>query len=263
MKSQGGLDVALILGLYRRYLSELRRVRDDQRRLYAQRGDTAFERYAMYRALRIALLAVHIPPHYKRRLKPKLDDLEAEITYLLIREFRPITVVEIAPDRGWSSTWILRALRDNGAGALYSYDLYDHATRTIPAELATGRWTFIRGDVTRNLERLPGSIDYLFLDAAHTAEFARWYIEHLFPRLGSGTLVGVHDVFHRSDPGRFPEGPVLVEWLERREGGTSYFTASPAKAPQVYKQLMALKQELGIDAPIHWSRVNPMTFFRV
>jgi predicted O-methyltransferase YrrM len=249
-----------VTSLYREYAPALRDARQAQRNLYALRGHARLERFRALHALGTALRSVGLPAHYRRLLRPKFDDIEAEITYLLLRAARPTAVVEIAPYYGWSTTWILQALRDNGSGRLYSYDLVDYALRTVPRGLANGRWTFCQGDVRRNLARLPAQIDYLFIDAAHTDDFARWYTEALFSRLASGAPVSVHDVFH-SNSGRFSEGPVLLAWLEQR--GIAYFTASPARAPDVYDALFAVKRALGLDAPIHESRKNPAVFFRL
>jgi predicted O-methyltransferase YrrM len=252
----------LVTGLYHKHAPALREVRREQRRLYRLRGDTRLERFAPYRWWSAALGALGLPAHYRRRLKPQLDDIEAEIVYLLVRELARPAVVEIAPDRGWSTTWLLAALRDNGAGHLYSYDIFDHSTRAVPQALAAGRWTFVLGDVTRRLDRLPPKIDYLFLDCAHSAGFARWYIEELFPRLAPGTPVSVHDIFHQAEPtDRFGEARVLRDWLAERR--VDYFTAAPAVARDAFDRLMAVKSELGIAEPIHGSQRNPMVFFRV
>lgn len=256
------MTVDFVTALYHKHAPALREVRREQRRLYAVRGDTRLERFAPYRWCSAALGALGLPAHYRRRLKPQLDDIEAEIAYLLVRELARPAVVEIAPDRGWSTTWLLAALRDNGAGHLYSYDIFDHSTRAVPPALAAGRWTFVLGDVTRRLDHLPPKIDYLFLDCAHSAEFARWYIEDLFPRLAPGTPVSVHDIFHHAEPtDRFGEARVLGDWLAERR--VDYFTAAPAVARDAFDRLMAVKGELGLAEPIHRSQRNPMVFFRL
>ena len=59
--------------------------------------------------------------------------------------------MELGTFQGWSTTWILRALRDNGHGHLHSFDQVDAVLRTVPADLADGRWTFVPGDVAANL----------------------------------------------------------------------------------------------------------------
>lgn len=220
------------MALYRKYADDLRQVRAQQRRHRAANPD----------------------------MRVQLDDLEAEITYLRLREQRPREVVEIGCLHGWSTTWILRALRDNGRGSLRTFDRIDDAARRVPADLAQ-RWTFVRGDVRNRLADMPASIDYLFLDAAHNARFARWYVQHLLAPLEPGTLVSVHDVFHSARPLPFSEGSVLLRWLQR--GGIEHFTASPARSRPVYVQLMSLRAELGLTDPVHSGRGNPMLFYAV
>ena len=249
----------LLLALYREYVADLRTARAAQRSLARTRGDVKLERHSWYRVLSRVLSSAGIPAHYKRRIKPQMDDIEAEITYLLIRAFRPATVVEVAPDRGWSTTWMLRALCDNGWGHLYSYDLVDYATRTVPRDLADGRWTFVQGDIRHNLHLLPNVIDHLFMDAIHKAFFAEWYVEHIVARLAPGTVVEVHDVFQEGDQSKFTEGPVVLDWLHAR--GTPWFTAARSRCPDVFQAIMAVRRETGITQEIHNAWANPMLFF--
>jgi predicted O-methyltransferase YrrM len=229
--------------------------------LYAQRSDARLERFAPYRWISAALRGAGLPAHYKRRFQPRFDDIEAEVTYLLVRRFRPAVVLEVAPYYGWSTTWLLQALRDNGSGLLYSYDLVDYSRWSMPPDLAGDRWRFTQGDIRDAVDRLPRGIGYLFLDAAHTVEFARWYLDALFPRLAPGTPVGVHDIFRGPDLPPMPESAVLLEWLERR--GVSCFTAAPGRARGAYDRIVALRRELGLAEAIHDSVTNPMAFFRL
>lgn len=92
-----------ILDLYRRYSDDLHAVRVQQR-TFLRRNSNSFLRRLHRMKLRQYLLV------------PMLDDLEAEITYLLIRDRGPRVVVEMSPNTGWSTTWILSALRDNQQG---------------------------------------------------------------------------------------------------------------------------------------------------
>ncbi|MFC3383656.1 class I SAM-dependent methyltransferase [Couchioplanes azureus] len=194
-------------------------------------------------------------------MRTQLDDLEAEITYLLIREERPATVVEIGSLHGWSTTWILRALRDNRAGALVTHDLIDTARHHVPAGLAEGRWTFVPGDVRETLRGHRHGIDHLFIDAAHTASFARWFVGGLFPTLRAGTPVSVHDVFHGRRPWPISEGRVVLSWLA--DNGAGYFTPSRRAAAVVNRELEDLKRRLGLLEPVHDGRDDPMLFFRM
>lgn len=220
------MDLATAIELYRKYADDLAAVRDAQRR--RQHG-----------------------------IRAQLDDIEAELTYLRLRALRPATVVEIGAFHGWSTTWLLSALRDNAFGRLWSYDVVDHVLKSVPGDLAGDRWTFTKGDV--RTARLPAEIDYLFLDAAHSARFARWYIAQLFSRLNSGTPVSVHDVFHGRRPLPFSEGAVLVRWLAERN--LAYFTPSARHSPETFAELLAVKRELGLDEPVRAGRDNPMVFF--
>jgi predicted O-methyltransferase YrrM len=221
------VDLTAAIELYRKYADDLAAVRDEQRR--------------------------RLPG-----IRAQLDDVEAELTYLRLRELRPATVVEIGTFHGWSTTWLLTALRDNGSGRLMSYDVVDHVLKSVPEDLAGDRWTFTQGDV--RTARLPAEIDYLFLDAAHSARFARWYIADLFSRL-NGTPVSVHDVFHGRRPMPFSEGAVLVRWLT--EQNLDYFTPSAKRAPETFAELLAVKRELGLAEPVRSGRDNPMVFFEL
>ena len=227
------ITLAHVESLYRKYEHDLRRVRDEQR------------------ALR------HGPPV----LKAQLDDLEAEITYLLIRDTRPAVVVEIGSLHGWSTNWLLRALRDNGTGRLFTHDLIDNARRNVARDLADGRWTFVPGDARQTLREHAHEIEYLFIDAAHTARFARWFAGELFPTVRSGVPVSVHDVFHGRRPWPFSEGRVVLRWLAQRS--TPYFTASRAAAPPANEALTAVKAQLDLSGHVHDGRDDPMLFFRM
>lgn len=235
-------------------------MRASQRELYEQRSDARLERFAPYRWASSALRRANLPAHYKRRFRPKFDDIEAEITYLLVRRFRPAVVLEVAPYYGWSTTWLLHALRDNGTGHLDSYDIVDYSRWTVPPGLARERWRFTQGDIRDFVDGLSREIGFLFLDATHTVEFARWYLDALFPRLAPGTIVGVHDIFRGNLP-PMPESAVLLEWLERFR--VPYVTAAPDPGRDVHDRLVTVKQELGLAEPIHDSIKNPMAFFRL
>jgi predicted O-methyltransferase YrrM len=85
------LSVSSVVELYTKYQADLLKVRAEQRELHGT------------------------------GMKAQLDDIEAEITYLRLRETRLSSVVEIGALHGWSTSWILRALRDNEFGHVYSF----------------------------------------------------------------------------------------------------------------------------------------------
>lgn len=189
---------------------------------------------------------------------PQLDDVEAELTYLLLRHHQPSHVVEIGTFWGWSTTWILSALRDNDHGHLHSFDLVDHVRRTVPAALAGDRWTFRRGDLRETLDEVPDDTGYLFVDADHGRRFGRWYLEHLFPRITPGTPTSVHDVFHLRWARPFTEGSEVLRWLRARDA--DWFTAARPAARPTLRALDEVRAEIGIAGARGTTR-NPMIFF--
>jgi predicted O-methyltransferase YrrM len=265
------LTISRVVELYREYQNDLRDVRASLARIYSTRTSS---RDRILTEAGAALLPILPEPVVEtlrgldRRvrstsptLRPSFDDVEAEVTYLLIRTARPERVVEISPSGGWSSLWLLSALRDNRTGQLYSYDLVDDATMNIPAPLREKRWTFVQGDVRRAVPALPRPIDYLFIDSDHSAEFADWYVRDVFPLLSPNAIVSVDDVFRgpRDWPKEFGEGRRVLQWLSRNE--VAYLSFSPYSAPTNYQQIMQVKSELGMERRIHTSIVNPCLFF--
>ncbi|QFZ18522.1 class I SAM-dependent methyltransferase [Saccharothrix syringae] len=227
-------DIEGVVQLYTRYEQALRVVREEQRVLHG------------------------------RGARAQLDDVEAELTYLLIRSRRPAFVVEIGALDGWSTSWILRALRDNGTGRLLTLDRVANAASLVPPDLAGDRWEFRAGDARALPADWVAEAGYLFIDAEHSARFARWYLAEVLPRLAPGTAVSVHDVFRRSAFGRprpSREGKVVLDWLAAR--GLGCFTAAPSAAPDVHQRIMQLRGRFGLTDPIHRGDRNPMIFFRL
>ena len=234
-----------VVSLYRRYIQDLKEVRRRQKWFLMRRNNILFRRLYKMRILRTILW-------------PMLDDIEAEITYLLIRDRNPKVIIEMSPNGGWSTTWILQALRDNGSeGQLWSYDLHDTSTKLVPKQLAHGRWHFILGDVRQTIQHLP-DFDYLFIDSDHTQEFAEWYVPILLGRARLGCTVSVHDIFGTA--ALSDEGRVVATWLKER--GISYWTPSPAAQPHVSQELIEERARLGINYDVRPRRTtNPMMFF--
>lgn len=181
------ISTEYVLDLYRRFLGDLKAVRRQQYWFHRRHSNPVIRRLRKWRLRRFMLF-------------PALDDLEAEITYLLIRARRPKVIVEMSPNAGWSTTWILSGLRDNAnGGRLWSYDIHDTSTKFVPKALAWGRWHFVQGDARETVAKAP-DFDYLFIDSDHSKEFAEGYIRSLFQRIRPGIPVSVHDVFHAVQP---------------------------------------------------------------
>lgn len=241
------LSTECILELYRRYERDLKAVRRQQYWFHRRHSNVVVRRLRKWRLC-------------GSLLNPALDDLEAEITYLLIRDRQPKIVVEMSPNAGWSTTWILSALRDNGGlSQLWSFDLHDTCTMFVPKTLAEDRWHFVKGDARETIAKAP-VFDYLFVDSDHSEEFAEWYIAELFPRLRPGIPVSVHDVFHEAEPSA--EGLVVLRWLRQR--GLTHWTPSLRAGGEAHAHILAERSRLGIDYVVHrLSEMNPMLFFQI
>ena len=236
-----------VIELYRRFGENLRALRRQQRWFLLRNNNTVLRR------LRRMKIRRHL-------LVPMLDDLEAEITYLFIRDRHPGVVVEMSPNTGWSTTWILSALRDNGSGALWSYDLHDTSSKLVPDKLAGKRWHFVLGDARTTITNAP-EFNYLFIDSDHSKEFAEWYTKALLPRVKPGCIVSVHDVYHDSVPSE--EGAVVIRWLTAR--GIAHWTVSPAVNAGVTEAILEERRQLGGDFSrrIHVGTKESMLFFEM
>ena len=138
------------------------------------------------------------------KLENYFDDIECELLYMFVREFKPKSVIEFSPYEGWSTTWLLEAMNKNGVGSCTSYDLVGTSKdKLTELEVDTSRWTLVVDDVTKHFHKF-GSPDFIFIDSDHSAEFAKKYIrEVLLPlkhrsKSSKPVLVFIHDIFHTS-----------------------------------------------------------------
>ena len=181
-----------ILDLYKKYYDELLEIEDE--------------------------IKLFLDENCKKGLNPQFSDIEAEITYMFIRELKPKNIVEFSPCYGYSSIWILNALTKNNNGILFSFDLISESNKYIPDSLKERR-IFFEGDVKSNIDKFPKSIDYLFIDSDHSEEFCQWYIKSVFPMVKNNTYVSVHDVIKRKHPNKlaYGEGREIIKWLNEHE----------------------------------------------
>ena len=132
---------------------------------------------------------------------------ERRLLYLMVRHAAPELVFELSPKRGWSTLHIAAAMEDNGHGKVISFELdpvYGHLARATLRRAGLGhRGRVVVGDVREKLPRVYerlrrdgrlSGIGFLFIDSEHSAAFATWYIENLFPLVVRGGLIHVHDI---------------------------------------------------------------------
>ncbi|MCH7231037.1 class I SAM-dependent methyltransferase [Glycomyces sp. L485] len=171
---------------------------------------------------------------------------------------RPI--ISIGCHDGWSTAWLLRALRDNGGGRLHSFDRSGRARGNIPDALAESRWSLTTGDARAAVGEMPRRIDYLFLDGSPSARFAKWYLPNLVAPLVSGTPVSFRNVFRHRVPLPLSGASLILKWL--RHNHMDYFTAARARQPVIHRQLNRVRWALGFNDPVHTGDHDPMIFFQ-
>jgi predicted O-methyltransferase YrrM len=136
------------------------------------------------------------------------NNADALVQYGLMRGRQPRRVVEVGC--GWSSLLLARALRQNesaGGSRTEVVQIEPYPRKEIMASLPE-HW---RQHVSI-LQRAPFSIfedlaagDVLFYDGSHCAKVAsdvNWFFFQVLPRLASGVLIHLHDVFF---PRQYPE----------------------------------------------------------
>ena len=147
--------------------------------------------YVKYFKEIVALRQKALSVGYLNKLGTQMHDEEAEQTYMLVRETKPETVVEMSPCRGGSSFWLISGLIKNEKGFCHSYDVIPDSEDNLPQEFRDHR-KFYLGDAQE--QPVPDNIDYLFMDSDHREPFTQWYIKEVFPKTTEACLTSVHDM---------------------------------------------------------------------
>ncbi|KKQ47607.1 MAG: hypothetical protein US67_C0049G0001, partial [Candidatus Woesebacteria bacterium GW2011_GWD1_38_10] len=148
----------------------------------------------------------------------KLDKLltdKEQILYFQIRKYRPSIVLETGVAAGVSSGYILRALKDNHKGKLYSIDLpfqwYTYGNHElhldslppgrnsgylVPDDLKT-RWHLLIGDTYQLLPKLLQqlkTVDVFFHDSEHTYKTMTFEYNQAWPHIKKNGLLLSDDI---------------------------------------------------------------------
>lgn len=125
--------------------------------------------------------------------------------YALVRRLRPRVVVETGTHKGFSGAWIACALKDNHemnvsipAGHLHTVDAnrYDGLPEYLWTELEVDRYiTHYIGDSDKIPLPVSVVINFLWLDADHSAESINAEWDHLGGHLDDPCWVAFHDTF--------------------------------------------------------------------
>lgn len=178
-------------------------------------------------------------------MRGQYDRFDMMVLTGLIRLFGVTKILECAPHQGWSTTLIQLVLPDEGQHRSFDLVDYQDTIRAAVARHATLKnWSFQAGDFR---ELAAGQQDYLagadllFIDADHSEDFARWYLDEagLLDSVRPGGLIQIHDVY---PPGlekqRLGESRYLWTWLEgKRDRFDVFFTWELARLESIQKTL--------------------------
>lgn len=126
----------------------------------------------------------------------RLEIDSSSIMYSLIREFKPTSCLEVGSWYGWSTCVIMKALIKNKLRASFICSELDDELRIktkANVKRKTGRTPRMIGDVTKNLDKLPKNLDFIFIDTNHDRPTAEWIAQNIWPRLIQGGIFAMHD----------------------------------------------------------------------
>ena len=139
----------------------------------------------------------------------------AVLLYAATRLARPKVAIEIGCFSGWDTSFILAALRRNGAGHLFTIDLPAREGQfsqlpghrsSLPAGLGPGflvpdawrdRWTLLLGNARYELPPLledVGEVGLVYRDSHHTYEHMMWEFTTVWPYLADGGVLVADDI---------------------------------------------------------------------
>ena len=120
---------------------------------------------------------------------------DAEYLSLMVKATRATQVLEVGTSQGYSAIWMALGLEETG-GRLTTIEIdpgrHDVARKNAADAGLAGRIAFIRGDAHREIPRLKGPFDFVFLDADKDGMMD--YFRKLYPaRLAPGAILAVHN----------------------------------------------------------------------
>lgn len=143
-----------------------------------------------------------LKPHTNRHIissgRGPMGD-EAELLYICVRLIKPAFVVETGVGAGYSTAHILKALKRNNFGMLYSIDFFEDNETCgwiIPDHLKN-RWRLIKGSSGDHLNPLLsqlGLIDIFIHDSEHSYENMISEFRTVWHHLKKGGIFIAHDV---------------------------------------------------------------------
>jgi|GEM_PF-6657559 len=132
------------------------------------------------------------PTHFEHRL----EERSSRILYSLIRHFKPTSALGMGTWHGGSTCVMMAAFLKNGNKFKYvASELLDELRASTERNCIekNGVAPAMIGDITKNLDKVPKTLDFIYHDTDHDLETTKWIHENIFPRIKKGSLVAMHD----------------------------------------------------------------------
>jgi predicted O-methyltransferase YrrM len=114
----------------------------------------------------------------------------------VVRRLRPMNVVEFGTAFGVSGMYFTAAMRQLGAGRLWTFEPNALWARLAEKNLAAvgGDFVLTVGTFEENVERITGPVDLALIDAVHTSEWVESQFDLVLDRCRSGAVVLIDDI---------------------------------------------------------------------
>ena len=125
---------------------------------------------------------------------------DGEFLHLMIKATRAKSVLELGTSQGFSAIWIGLALEETG-GCLTTIEIdadrYNEARRNVDRAGLSQRITLIKGDAHKEVTKLDGPFDFVFMDADKEGQVD--YFKKLYPKkLPPGGMIAVHNAIRQA-----------------------------------------------------------------
>ena len=120
-----------------------------------------------------------------------MDDGEALVLYGLVRAIKPNICLEIGTHKGFSTNYIIQALKDNGQGHLWTTDPFEYGARNT-ITFQDRIWCDFLSEKGCDV-KLKDKIDFVFIDGFHTLDDVYPEIQNILPQLSENAVVVFHD----------------------------------------------------------------------
>lgn len=125
-----------------------------------------------------------------------LDKSCSKILYGLVREYKPMSVLEVGTSWGGSGRIIVQALKANQKPFKYTgFEMEPNMKKSTEDNIIplAPESVTIGGEIIKDMDKVPKYLDFIFWDTNWDYPITIWFLKNIFPRLNVGGLIHIHD----------------------------------------------------------------------